>query len=105
MASPRHPYLATVKRIIRYMKGTLQRGLCYPAETSPTLHAYSDADYARCSNTRRSITGGAYFLVLLSFHEKVRNKIGCLNHLMNLNTGLCHKPVQKYSNYEYNLLS
>lgn len=57
MASPRHLHMAAVRRIIHYIHGTIQSGLCYPAGTSLDLIAYSDADYAGCSDTRRSTTG------------------------------------------------
>ena len=77
MASPRHLHMAAVKRIIRYVKGTLQRGLCYPARTSSTLHAYSDADYAGCSDTRRSTTGWCMFLgpALISWKSKKQDRV------------------------------
>ena len=58
----RHLHLAAVKRIIRYVNGTLQRRLYYPTGTSLALYAYSDVDYARCSNTRKSTTGWCMFL-------------------------------------------
>ena len=72
MASPRHLHLAAVKTIIRYVNGTLRRGLCYPAGTSTVLHAYSDADYAGCLDTRRSTTGWCMFLglALISWKSK-----------------------------------
>jgi hypothetical protein len=43
--------MAAVKRIIRYVHGTIRRGFCYPVGTSFDLIAYSDADYAGCSDT------------------------------------------------------
>jgi hypothetical protein len=77
MASPRHLHLAAVKRIIRYVNGSLQRGLCYPADTSPILHAYSDADYAGCLDTRRSTTGWCMFLgpALISWKSKKQDRV------------------------------
>ena len=66
-----------VKRIIRYVNGTLQRGLCYPTGTSPDLHAYCDADYAGCSDTRRSTTGWCMFLgpALISWKSKKQDRV------------------------------
>ena len=77
MASPRHLHMAAVNRIIRYVKGTLHRGLCYPTGTSPTLHAYSDADYAGCSDSRRSTTGWCMFLgpALISWKCKKQDRV------------------------------
>ena len=77
MASPRHLHMTAVKRIIRYVNGTLARGLCYPTGTSPTLHAYSDADYAGCSDTRRSTIGWCMFLgpALISWKSKKHDRV------------------------------
>lgn len=46
-----------VKRILKYLKGTLCFGLCYRSNESNTLVSYSDADYANDPVTRRSTTG------------------------------------------------
>ncbi|KAG5873098.1 hypothetical protein JTB14_035250 [Gonioctena quinquepunctata] len=47
-----------VKRILKYLKGTLDYGLLYRAEFKlKELEAYCDADYEGDLNTRRSRTG------------------------------------------------
>ena len=43
MFSPRHLYLAVVRRIIYYLRGSPTRGLFFPTDTSLQLVAYSDA--------------------------------------------------------------
>lgn len=45
-----------VKKIMRYLKGTKDYGLCYLSSNS-SLEAYCDADYAKDTCTRRSVTG------------------------------------------------
>jgi hypothetical protein len=77
MASPRHLHMAAVRRILRYIHGTIRSGLCYPAGTSLDLIAYSDADYAGCSDTRRSITGWCMFLgpALISWKSKKQDRV------------------------------
>ncbi|XP_021822133.1 uncharacterized protein LOC110763616 [Prunus avium] len=50
-----------VKRILRYIHGTLDHGLTFTSG-SWDLHAYSDADWASNVNTRRSTTGFVVFL-------------------------------------------
>jgi hypothetical protein len=45
-----------VKRILAYLKGTVDHGIIFEG-TNESLQAYSDADFARCTDTRRSITG------------------------------------------------
>jgi hypothetical protein len=51
-----------VKRILRYVKGTLAFGLTFSRSASTTLVGYSDADWARCLETRRSTYGYSIFL-------------------------------------------
>lgn len=77
MHTPRHLHLAAVRRIIRYLKGTSYRGLFFPASTSLTLLAYSDADWAGCADTRRSVSGWCMFLgpALISWKSKKQARV------------------------------
>uniref|UniRef100_A0A2N9HKD0 Uncharacterized protein n=1 Tax=Fagus sylvatica TaxID=28930 RepID=A0A2N9HKD0_FAGSY len=57
-----HHYLA-VKRMLRYVKGTLHFGLTFHPSIAPgALVAYSDADWAGCPDTRRSTSGYSIYL-------------------------------------------
>ncbi|GKF48749.1 hypothetical protein Tco_0142000, partial [Tanacetum coccineum] len=38
-------------------RGTVNRGLWYPKDSSIALTAYADADHAGCQHTRRSTSG------------------------------------------------
>jgi len=51
----------TIKRIMRYLKGTLDFKLCLGGE-SIALHGYCDADWAGDANDRRSTTGYVFFV-------------------------------------------
>ncbi|KAK1425109.1 hypothetical protein QVD17_20454 [Tagetes erecta] len=51
-----------VKRILRYIKGTMNFGLNFSKPTHSSLIGYSDADWARCVETRRSTYGYSIFL-------------------------------------------
>ncbi|XP_028094238.1 uncharacterized protein LOC114294312 [Camellia sinensis] len=63
MSTPRTTHLATVKRILRYLKGTLYIGLVFCPSSGPlALHAYSDADWVECPDTRRSTSSYCIFL-------------------------------------------
>ncbi|GJU65778.1 retrovirus-related pol polyprotein from transposon TNT 1-94, partial [Tanacetum coccineum] len=62
-ARPTEKHLNTVKRIFRYLKGTVHRGLWYPKDSSFALTAFADADHAGCQDTRRSTSGLYYNLV------------------------------------------
>nr|GEZ16530.1 retrovirus-related Pol polyprotein from transposon TNT 1-94 [Tanacetum cinerariifolium] len=60
-ASPTKKHLEALKRVFRYLKGTIIWGLWYPKDTSMALTAYADADHAGCQDTRRSTSGSAQF--------------------------------------------
>ena len=62
MHDPREPHLAALKRILRYIWGTLHLGLLLRPSSSTELVVYSDADWAGCPDTRRSTSGYAVFL-------------------------------------------
>nr|GEZ46051.1 copia protein [Tanacetum cinerariifolium] len=53
-ARPTEKHVHAVKRIIRYLRGTVHRGLWYPKDSSVALTAFADADYTGCQDTRRS---------------------------------------------------
>ena len=61
--APTDLHFQAVKRILRYVKGTLHFGLTFTASSSPPwLVAYSDVDWAGCPDTRRSMSGYSIFL-------------------------------------------
>ncbi|GJU43859.1 retrovirus-related pol polyprotein from transposon TNT 1-94 [Tanacetum coccineum] len=47
-ARPTQKYLKEVKRIFKYLKGTINMGLWYPKDSGFELTAFSDADHAGC---------------------------------------------------------
>nr|GFC84472.1 uncharacterized mitochondrial protein AtMg00810-like [Tanacetum cinerariifolium] len=55
-------HLQAVKRIFRYLKGTINMGLWYSKDTDMSLTAYADADHVGCQDTRRSTSRSAQFL-------------------------------------------
>nr|GEV94332.1 copia protein [Tanacetum cinerariifolium]GEV94421.1 copia protein [Tanacetum cinerariifolium] len=59
---PTKKHLNAVKRVFRYLKGTINMGLWYSKDTSMFLIAYADADHAGCQDTRRSTSGSAQFI-------------------------------------------
>ncbi|GJR86295.1 retrovirus-related pol polyprotein from transposon TNT 1-94 [Tanacetum coccineum] len=61
-ARPTKKHLHAVKRIFRYLRGTVNRGLWYPKDSSIALTAFADADHAGCQDTRRSTSGSMQFL-------------------------------------------
>ena len=57
MEKPRKPHLDAVRRILRYVKGTIDYGLMYKKNAICEVAGYCDADYAGDHDTRRSTTG------------------------------------------------
>nr|GEV67952.1 ribonuclease H-like domain-containing protein [Tanacetum cinerariifolium] len=51
-----------VKRIFRYLRGTVNMGLWYTKDSGFELTVFLDADYAGCKDTFKSTSGGAQFL-------------------------------------------
>ncbi|KAI3730005.1 hypothetical protein L6452_18680 [Arctium lappa] len=74
-SKPKESLLAAVKRIFRYLKGTVDLGLWYPKETGFELTAYSDADHAGNMLDRKSTSGHVQFLGdrLVSWASKKQN--------------------------------
>jgi hypothetical protein len=61
-SAPKHSHFVAVKRIFKYLKGTMTYGLWYPRNQNFQLTAYSDADWANYVDERKSTSGGAFFL-------------------------------------------
>ncbi|GJW83157.1 retrovirus-related pol polyprotein from transposon TNT 1-94 [Tanacetum coccineum] len=62
MAKPTEKHLHAVKRIFKYLRGTVNRGLWYQKDSSIALTSYADADHAGCQDTRRSTSGSMQLL-------------------------------------------
>lgn len=72
MHAPRDAHWTAVKRILRYLRGTLDLGLSLHASADTDIVAYSDADWAGCPDTRRSTSGYCVYLgpSLISWSSK-----------------------------------
>lgn len=62
MHNPSMTHWTAVKRILRYLHGTISHGLFLSPDSSLSLHAYSDADWAGSTDDRRSTSGFCIFL-------------------------------------------
>nr|GFD12589.1 uncharacterized mitochondrial protein AtMg00810-like [Tanacetum cinerariifolium] len=61
-AHPTEKRLKEIKRIFRYLRGTINMGLWYTKDSGFELTGFSDADYAGCKDTFKSTSGGVQFL-------------------------------------------
>ncbi|XP_071726963.1 secreted RxLR effector protein 161-like [Rutidosis leptorrhynchoides] len=72
MHDPRELHFVALKRVLRYLCGSIDNGLKFFASSTTKLTAYSDADWGGCPATSRSISGYCVFLGdnLLSWSSK-----------------------------------
>ncbi|GKD43656.1 retrovirus-related pol polyprotein from transposon TNT 1-94 [Tanacetum coccineum] len=61
-AYPNEHHVSAVKRIFRYLKGTINLGLWYLKDFGFDLTVYSDADHAGCHLDQKSTSGSVQFL-------------------------------------------
>jgi hypothetical protein len=76
-SAPKHSHLLAVKRIFRYLKGTMNYGLWYPRNQNFQLSVYSYVDWDNCIDERKIASGGALFLgeSLISWLSKKKDSI------------------------------
>lgn len=76
-ANPKKSHLQAGKIIFKYLQETQSFGLWYPRDTDLTLHAYTDAEWARRVDDRKSTSGGAFYMGsrLVSWFSKKQSSI------------------------------
>ena len=62
MTSPTELHLQATKRVLRYLKGTVDLGILYQKEGNGELIAYTDSDYAGDVDDRKSTSGYVFLL-------------------------------------------
>ena len=62
MEAPTTSHLKVVKRILRYIKGTIDYGMFYSSSEDFKLVGYNDIDWARDFDDNKSTTGFLFFL-------------------------------------------
>ena len=62
MTNPTELHFATAKRIMRYLKGTLEFGIWYQREGKSELLGYTDSDYAGDVDDSRSTSGYVFLM-------------------------------------------
>ncbi|GJY91426.1 retrovirus-related pol polyprotein from transposon TNT 1-94 [Tanacetum coccineum] len=96
-SKPTKKHLEAVKRVFRYLQGTINMGLWYPKDTAMALTAYADADHAGCQDTRRSTSGSAQFLgdklVSWSSKKQTSTSISSIEAEYNTMSGCCAQII------------
>jgi histone deacetylase 1/2 len=77
MHDPREQHLVAIKRILRYVKGTLSHGLQLHSSSPASMVTYTD--WAGCLDTRRSTSGFCVYLGdnLVSWSSKRQHTVSC----------------------------
>ncbi|XP_022020152.1 uncharacterized mitochondrial protein AtMg00810-like [Helianthus annuus] len=72
MHAPTSIHMNALKRILRYIKGTISFGLYISPSPTTSLVSYTDADWGGCPDTRRSTSGYCVYMGdnLLSWSSK-----------------------------------
>ncbi|XP_042017572.1 uncharacterized mitochondrial protein AtMg00240-like [Salvia splendens] len=77
LSKPHTGHMLAGEHVLRYLKGTIGHGLYYSAKSDLSLSNFSDADWAACPDTRRSISGFCLFLgtSLISWRSKKQHTV------------------------------
>lgn len=76
-SAPKDSHHLFIKRIIKYILGTLDYGLWYPYDTTGEVVGYTDADWAGCSDDHKSTSEGYFYVgnYIVAWHSKKQNSI------------------------------
>ena len=61
-ANPKESHMTALKRIIKYVKTTVEFGVWYSKDTSDVLARYSDADWTGNADDRKSTLGDCFYV-------------------------------------------
>ena len=78
MSKPGKHHWSGVKRVLRYLKGTVNHGICYQkGNCEVLLSGYSDESWGDCLDTRRSTSGYVFSLGgnLISWRTKKQSSV------------------------------
>ncbi|XP_057811318.1 secreted RxLR effector protein 161-like [Salvia miltiorrhiza] len=77
LTKPCDGHMLAAERVLKYLKGTLGHSLHYASNFSLEVSMFSDADWASCPDTRRSVSGFCLFIgsSLVSWRSKKQHTI------------------------------
>ncbi|XP_043717478.1 uncharacterized mitochondrial protein AtMg00810-like [Telopea speciosissima] len=79
-ASPKETHLLAIKRIFKYLRGTVDYRLWYSKTDKFTLTTFSDADWEGSIDDRKSTSGGTFYLgqSLVAWHSNKQESVSLL---------------------------
>ena len=95
MEAPTMTHLKAAKRILCYLKGTLDYGLLYSPSKDFKLVGYSDSDWARDTNDRKNTTGFVLYMGDTTFtwtskKQPIVTLSTCEAEYIAATSGVCH---------------
>ncbi|KAJ6883706.1 hypothetical protein NC652_030829 [Populus alba x Populus x berolinensis] len=95
METPDQSHLNAAKRILRYIKGTMNEGMFYTSSKDFNLVGYSDSDWGRDLDERKSTTGFVFFMEDTSFtwsskKQSIVTLSSCEAEYVATNSAVCH---------------
>lgn len=75
--APKESHIISIKRIVRYLKGTIVYVLCYPKGNNLIVQAFTDVDWAGSVDDHKSTSGATFYLggCLVSWLRKKKTSI------------------------------
>ncbi|KAL5556704.1 hypothetical protein UlMin_038940 [Ulmus minor] len=62
LVQPKTSHMHSAKRVLQYLKGSLGQGIFYPVNSKIQIKCFTDSDWGRCTDSRRSVTGFCVFI-------------------------------------------
>ena len=77
MANPTQIHFQAAMRVLKYLKGCPSKGLIFRRDSLVHILGFSDADWATCTNSHRSVTGYCLFIgsYLVSWKTKKQDTV------------------------------